>query len=595
MDNKFIEYAKYVQDPCYFMEQNIQVFDQKRAGGYVPFKLFEFQKEIVHNYNNNIYNLIVKSRQAGASIVSAAYVVYKLVMSTKDKPERIAILGNKLTTAKKFLKEVKNMLIMVEESNPWVFGSENIDKKKEKERYVKGKGSTVRLEMVNGSEVVAVATSSSGLRSQSPTFIVVDEAAFIAPSIVQDGLLASINGAAATGSSILFCSTPNSFDPLYHPIMVNSLNGDNEYKISYASWVYDPRYNDDLEWILEDVHGMEIERFKECDQENAFQYERLKQMVMKSKYKPWSSWFQKQCANANYDKRVIAQEYLMDFRGSGSKVVEGNTIKYYETEMVREPILKTCFDRKGWVFKEPVEGHKYIAGADSATGDSTDNNALTIIDIDTLEIVFEYRGKCDSKLFADILFEWSTRYCALTVIDSTGGYSDLLIHLLEVKEFKYMYYEEYEQDVKVHDKNKEEEFKRKVKKAGFKIQKYRVAAINYYVGLLEQKLLIVPSMRHVNELSSFIWKNGRADHQVGYNDDCLMSTIMAVWCMEVTYGKMEKAVKRSEIVSKQWLGFGLTTDDLVYPNDKQLIYKSQIDPIGEHSWVFGKYRTKIKR
>ena len=55
----FKEYAKCLTSPIYAIETYLETFD-KTQEGFVPFKLFPRQKEIIHAYEKHRFNLITK-------------------------------------------------------------------------------------------------------------------------------------------------------------------------------------------------------------------------------------------------------------------------------------------------------------------------------------------------------------------------------------------------------------------------------------------------------------------------------------------------------------------------------------------------------
>lgn len=578
--NLMVEYAKYIQDPCYFIEKNFKVFDLTK-GGFHDFKLFDFQKEAIHAFHGNRYVVTRKTRQAGLSTITQAYFAYLFAMATPDSPQKIYVLANKLRSAQKFFKGVREFLLQVPD---WVWG-EYIDPKKSKEGFIVGKGSTQKLEFINGSELHCYASHPDTLRSTSPTILLIDESAFV-PNGAEMYKASAV--ATSTGGKIYLISTPNGMDELVYKIYTDSLNGDNNYKIVLAHWVFDPRYNYDLEWIEKDKDDKEVSRHKE---EN-FNYEELKAKVIEGKYHPTSTWFRNMCIVLNNDERMINQELLAKFEGSGGNVIKSHTINWYESECANVQITKSGIENCEWMFKAPVEGHKYVAGVDVSGGDGSDFSALQIFDIDEMELAFEFRFKCTPQQLAEVIINWGSLYKALTVIDTTGGYADLLVHLLTEAKYEYLYYDEYEEDVKVYDKGREEQYRKPKKRAGFKIQKHRPAAISHYVSLLENKILIVRSIRTINEWKTYIWLNGRADHQSGFNDDCIMTGVMALWVAESVYNKIQKAKSVDVAIRKHFIGFGVRPEEIEEAvtgrrNQQKPLYLSERDPTGEHSWVYG--------
>ena len=87
------EYAKCIIDPCYAITTYFETFD-KTNEGFVPFKLFEKQVEVIRAYQNHRFNMITKPRQAGVSTTTAAYAAVVAAFADKKNPEQILILAN---------------------------------------------------------------------------------------------------------------------------------------------------------------------------------------------------------------------------------------------------------------------------------------------------------------------------------------------------------------------------------------------------------------------------------------------------------------------------------------------------------------------
>jgi len=157
-----MEYTRCASNPIHTIERYFETFD-KTQEGFVPFKLFEIQKNLIKNYEEHRFNLVVKYRQAGISTVTAGYCAVKTVFAPKSNPERILILANKLETAIEFQSKI---LTFIKQLPPWV----NVSFTKSAQKHVK---------LMNGSEIKAVATSPDALRGYTPTILILDEAAFI--------------------------------------------------------------------------------------------------------------------------------------------------------------------------------------------------------------------------------------------------------------------------------------------------------------------------------------------------------------------------------------------------------------------------------
>lgn len=321
-------------------------------------------------------------------------------------------------------------------------------------------------------------------------------------------------------------------DELYYKTYSCAVNGDNDFNIVRMHWAYDPRYNYDLVWQRFDDDKKIIEEIVEKD----FDPDQI-EIKLASKYYPTSTWFREMSAKLNHDRKKIAQELEVKFEGSGGNVISFDTIEWYEKNIMCDPLPNSTELLS--IFKEVQEGHRYIAGVDVSTGDGKDYSTLSIIDVDTLELVLEFRGKVNDERLAEVVFNKCTEYSALTVIDVTGGYASALILLLKQQEFKYFYYEN-NLDVTANNDDYNNDEKEKI---GLKLQKYRHAAISNYTSKIDKRVLLIYSKRHIQEWKTYIWKNGRQDHQSSFNDDCIMSAVLAMWVLDQVYHKLEKAKK----------------------------------------------------
>ncbi len=159
------EYTKCLMDPVYAVENFLETFD-KTQEGFVPFKLFPKQKEIIAAYKEHRFNIIAKPRQAGVSTTTAAYLSVQVAFADKDNPEAILILANKQDMAQEFLAKVKDFLSQLPR---WVWGSEYYGTPEKEAKTIFLTESKKELKLPNNSRVKAVATSKDALRGYAPT------------------------------------------------------------------------------------------------------------------------------------------------------------------------------------------------------------------------------------------------------------------------------------------------------------------------------------------------------------------------------------------------------------------------------------------
>ena len=238
------------------------------------------------------------------------------------------------------------------------------------------------------------------------------------------------------------------------------------------------------------------------------------------------AWFDNETKNMS--RRQIAQELLCDFLSSGDTVVEGDVIKRIENFEVAEPLRRVGWDRNYWIWEAPKVEHNYLITADTARGDSKDFSAAVVVNLDTLEQVAEYKGKCKPDLFARLLFDMGREYGdALMAVELNKLGFAVAEKLVELG-YPNMYYAEkgthnfVESYMGEHKDNA---------LAGFttssKTRTWVIAKMEEYI---RNGMLKIRSLRLLYELKHFVYDSGgRAAAAKGYNDDLVVAFALACW------------------------------------------------------------------
>jgi hypothetical protein len=544
-----LEYAKCVNDTPYALKTYLQTYDNTQSK-YVPLELFNDQVTLVKDYDTAEENIALKYRQAGVSTVTSAWASKRLVFAKKSKPEKILIIANKLDTAVEMANKVRSF---VEQWPSWLgvgFSSE--------------KNAARHFKLSNGCEVKAVATSKDALRGYTPTILIFDEAAYIdADEDFWSACMASLS----TGGKVIVISTPNGFDPIYYSIYAQAIKGMNDFKITEMFWFRDPRYSKDLKLIkCDDIIHYMLNRTDYKDDEITIDYsnikvsdrdfEDIKQKIEKG-YKAYSSWFEAMSKKLKFDKRKISQELECNFLGSGDNVIPAETMKKIKENHIREPENK-FMGGVLWQWKEPVVGHRYIMGMDVSRGDSEDFTTFIIIDFDEREQVLEYIAKVPPDIVAEIAYKWAIMYNAFIVTDITGGMGVATSRKLQELGYKNLYVD----GVNPADKWKWDP-KQEDKIPGINFNSKRVLIVQAFEEALRFGFA-VRSQRLFNELNTFVYVNGRPDHQKGQHDDLIMAMAMAIYVGESSFSKLEKATEQAKAMIESW-----TTDKTMFKDSSQ--------------------------
>jgi hypothetical protein len=531
-----IEYVKCSRDIEYALKTYLETYDNT-VKKYVPLELFPDQLTLLNDYEEYNENIALKYRQAGVSTVTAAWMSKKLVFARKETPEKILIIANKLDTSLEMANKIKSF---VGQWPSWT--GVDFDKAKNSQRHYK---------LTNGCEVKAVATSKDALRGFTPTILVFDEAAFIeADSDFWSACMASLS----TGGKVIVVSTPNGYDAIYYEIYDQALRNMNDFKITEMFWYRDPRYTKDLYFVKTDniIHYLlNKEEYNPNDfidwgskSYDARNFDDVK-LLMTDGYKPCSSWFEAMVKKLKYDKRKVSQELECNFLGSGDNVFDSLMMQDIRENMIAEPINKLMGNAL-WIWKDPVVGHKYIMGVDVSRGDSEDFSSFQIVDFDTQEQVAEYVGKLPPDTMAEICHKWATIYSCFVVIDITGGMGVSTSRKLQEMNYRDLYVDgvdlsnKWKYDPKAMDKI-----------PGLNFNNKRVQIIASFEEAMRHKFRIYSS-RLYNEMNTFVYINGRPDHQKGHHDDLIMSLAMATYVAESSFSKLTKVTEQTKAMINSW-------------------------------------------
>ncbi|CAM6000063.1 unnamed protein product, partial [Sphagnum balticum] len=340
------EYAKCLASPVYAIETYLETFD-KTQEGFVPFKLFPRQKEIIYAYESHKHNLVTKPRQAGVSTTTAAYMAIKLALADKDNPENVLIIANKQALAFEFLAKIKDFLGQLPR---WLWGPDYYGNPKNDKKSIFTIDSKQEIKLPNGGRVKAVATSKDALRGFTPTYLIMDEAAYI-----DNG--AEVFGAAftalGTGGRAILISTPRGMDELYYKTYDLAKQKQNGFNIIEMKWYEDLRYNKDLRWYKGDVTETETE----------FTFKSYENRINDG-WKPTSSWYEQMC-------EVIGHQYIMGVdvsRGDGEDSSTIVIVDFTTMEQVLEYKGKIQPDLLAQLVEEYGEQYKAYTVVDTTGG-----------------------------------------------------------------------------------------------------------------------------------------------------------------------------------------------------------------------------------
>jgi len=435
--------------------------------GKIRFDLFEYQKNTLHEFLDHPMNIVLKGRQIGISTLVAGYCLW-LMLFHEDK--NILVISIDQATAKNLVTKVK---VMNQFLPTWLRRELTEDNK-------------LTLRFTNGSQIKAVARSKDAGRSESLSLLILDEAAFIDEAEL---IWAAASPAISTGNcKAILLSTPNGQGNFFHNTWKKAESGENGINPIILDWRVHPER--DQAWR---------------DRQTEIQGEVL-----------------------------AAQEHDASFIFSGNTVIKPELIEYYKVTYVQEPVQKIGFDGNLWVWEYPQSGKTYIVSADVARGDASDFSAFHILDAESMNQVAEYKGKLPPREFGDMLVGIATQYNDALVIPDNSSIGNTTVQQIIDRGYKNLFYMSKDfQVVDVHHQYTNlyaREEKRLI--PGFTISaKTRPLIIAKLDEYMRDKAVVIRSLRTINELETFIWKNGKAEalSNADAHDDLVLALCLGLW------------------------------------------------------------------
>lgn len=600
------EFAKCYKDKSrvYMIQNYLKTYDATQRKE-VPFNLFPRQQDLCITLGNANNVVTTKARQMGITTTTGAFIACEMCLADKESPLTMLCIGNTLDLAQQMLVKVRDFVMQFP---LWMWGDEFMDIGENPLEPPKNKNiifktcNSKEIVFKNGCKVVARSSGPDASRGVGGvTFLCFDEAAFI-----ENGkdVYASALPTVSTGGHIIMISTPNGKDMLYYETCRQAkLKGTkdwNNFELVEMKWYQDPRYNKFLEWTKKDEETGEIiiKQEEYLDKQGNVKYDNNHwEKMIEDGWSPRSPWYIKMCQQFNNDSQKIAQELDVSFLGSASNVVEPEFIEMQQKLNQRDPLYTDPMVEDTWIWKEPINGHRYLMAIDCSRGDAADRTAIEILDMDgidddgtpCLEQVLEYHGKMTGDVIGELAYKYGMMYGeAFCVVDCIGGTGDACILMLMRLGYKNLYYDDPE--LKTYTMQRDASSLKVTndgKLPGFHSGSVRFQMLTGFANMVKTNQIKIRSKRVIAELDTWIYKGtaARIDHQDGCHDDTLTCLSMGTFVMNFSIKKLQQAAAKDKIILKAW------TTSASLPNSNVVIKKSTeitIEPIKKYSMPFYK-------
>ena len=615
------EIVRCAANPIYFIETYLSIFDQTQgiAGMIVPFKLFDFQKDLIKSYQDHRFVVANKYRQAGVSTTTCAYIAWYVMF---NRNRAVAIVADKLETATGEL--MSDVVEFIESCPSWL-------RPKTGRNTEKNLKDTQKLKIYDNDSKLG-AFASKTIRGMTPTLLFWDETAW---SEKGDKFWTSALPALVTGGRAIMVSTPSGLDAVFYKTFMGAreLDEDGRSKNNFHAvelwWYNDPRYNKDLCWLKNKGKKDEIQL-----EDNDRSHKQRSQLV-EDGWEATNSWFVEQVKNANSDMRKVAQELLCSFLGSGDNFIAEEYLKRIQEKEILPPIRQEYHDKNMWIWEDPVVGEDYIMALDASPGHGEDHSTINMLKtIETIEEkvvtkngktkkvkikrhkveqVAEYYGKITPQQLAEIAYQYGKQYNdAYCVVDVTGGHGVHTVEKLLEIGYENIHYAE------VAHKPTRDRLQGYIKKGqkimpdgavsnvdlipGFFIGNNRPSVVLEMQRAIHLEDVIIRSARLLNELKTFVTVEGNrvADHKRSFHDDSIMGLAIGLFVLNFDMARF----KQNKGITEKILNAIMTINDI---NDiekrkgsknKPMISPNSVSPLnpyGANAWLFQGINDKNKR
>lgn len=337
------------------------------------------------------------------------------------------------------------------------------------------------IEFSNGSTIKAIPTSEDAGRSEALSLLIIDEAAFVRNF---DDLWMGLYPTLSTGGRAIVLSTPNGVGGQYYDLYMKAAAGENDFHPIKLPWDVHPERND--EWFEAEAKQMKPEQ--------------------------------------------IAQELMCDFAASGNTFLSAEDIDHVRM-CITSPIERWGPEQAVWVWKYPLTENKYLISADVARGDGNDYSTFVVFDVQSCEVVADFKAKIPPDSFAAVLAEAGRRYNNATIAPESNTYGYAV--LMKLKELNYP---------AIYFKNEKDKFavmygNGNIGKAGFSTQgPSRVKILSKLEEVIRNKQLMIRSSRIYEELKTFVWKGSKPQAMRGKNDDLVIALAIGCWLFDTSTG-----------------------------------------------------------
>ena len=431
---------------------------------------------------------------------------FMLLFTLFNKDKTVAIVANKQATSKEILDRIK---LMYDYLPMWL-----------KPGILEWNKGSIKFD--NGCKIIAAATSSDSIRGQAISLLYLDEFAFIPKNLVNEFIESTFPVISSSKlARIIITSTPNGKNHFYR-FYEEARLGKSTFKSSRINWNDVP--GRDAQWRIDQIKELgSVEKFN--------------------------------------------QEYGAEFADATNMVFKSETLKHIETVHIEDPLYTDVKKLEGLcVFERPIKGSKYAVIADVGGGKGRDASTFMVIDITTnhFNIVATYQSdEISTHDYPNVIYNLALYYYEAFIVIENNGLGDGVANDLW---FNFEYTNIYSADFTKENKTKKTSYT----EIGIKTnKKNKKAGVQYLRHMLDTYQIIIPDLRIVEELYTFIQNpNGTYSASTGNHDDFVMNLVL--------FAYLVKTKESFEMLRASYTDFGddnsTAMDNVLYVEGSKHMY-----------------------
>lgn len=372
-----------MDDPAVFVESFVSI-DSPEKGGWIPFELWESQRDALAQMHAAQKVVILKARQLGLTWLSLSYALW---LMTLHAPATVLLFSLREKESIELLRRLR----LMHEHLPAAISPASTTQK-----------SADRWELSNGSRAIAFSTRSG--RSYTGNLAIVDEADFV-PNLAD--FLNAVKPTIDAGGRLQMISTVDKAEPqsAFKRIFRAAQRGESDYRAIFLPWY--ARTDRTPEWYVRISADMRAQRGSDDDLHQEYP----------------------STAEEALRVRSLAARMPIEW-------IEAITqpLSPLPSEIVRDDKLDTLIASKLCrIFVLPNAGSTYAIGADPAEGNPrSDESAAVVLNTTTGEQMALLAGTLEPELFARACATLSDYYNGAPILVERNNHGHtVLAHLRE--------------------------------------------------------------------------------------------------------------------------------------------------------------------